>query len=320
VNPAARIPVKARLRRVSGRFGAFHIPLPRLTPRMAIGLGIIGLFSLAALLAAALAPYDPLAYSAPPLAPPNFQHWLGANDVGQDTLSQLLYGTRVSLVVGVAAATVSTAIAWGLGLLSGMSRLADAVVSGTADLMLAMPLLPLVILVAAYVGATLPVVIITLGVVTWGPFARIIRGQVQAELRKPYIEAARGVGTTRLRTLIRHVAPATVPTAVAKFVMTIQYTIVAQASLGFLGLGDPTATSWGDMVHRAAVSPVIFLDNSWLWRLLPPALAIAVVVVGFALIGWAVEERSLPALLRLRLAQEGNNGRPATVAEKRAGY
>jgi peptide/nickel transport system ATP-binding protein len=219
-------------------------------------------------------------------------------------LSQLLYGARVSLLVGVAAASVSTAIAWGLGLLSGMSRPADAVVSGSADLMLAMPLLPLVILVAAYLGATLPVVIITLGVVTWGPFARIIRGQVQAELRKPYVEAARAVGSSTTRILFRHVAPATVPTAVAKFVMTVQYAIVAQASLGFLGLGDPGTVNWGDMVHAAAISPLIFLDSSWLWRLLPPALAIAIVVVGFALVGWAIEERSLPALLRIRLAQE----------------
>jgi peptide/nickel transport system ATP-binding protein len=282
--------------------------VPRLNAGLAIGLAIVGLCASAALLAGLVAPYDPLAYSAAPLAPPSPQHWLGANDVGQDTWSQLLNGARVSLLVGVAAATVSTAIAWGLGLLSGVSRFADVVVSGSADLMLAMPLLPLIILVAAYLGATLPVVIITLGVVTWGPFARIIRGQVQAELRKPYIEAARAVGSTRLRVLVHHVAPATVPTAVAKFVMTVQYAIVAQASLGFLGLGDPTTVNWGDMVHRAAISPLIFLDNSWIWRLVPPSLAIGLLVVGFALIGWAIEERSLPTLLRLRLAQEAEEG------------
>jgi len=275
---------------------------------MAIGLSIVGLTSAMALLAPLIAPYDPHAYSAAPLASPSLQHWLGANDVGQDTLSQLLYGARISLLVGLVAAIASTAIAWGLGLLSGVSRLADAIVSGSADLMLALPVLPLVILVAAYLGASVPVVIITLGVVTWGPFARIIRGQVQAELRKPYIEAARAVGTTPVRTLIRHIAPATVPTAVAKFVMTVQYAVVAQASLAFLGLGDPTTISWGDMVHRAALSPLIFLDNSWLWRLVPSALAIGLLVVGFALIGWAIEERSLPTLLRLRLAREVDEG------------
>jgi len=305
---AAHISAAVRIPGLSRGMARLSVAVPRLQPRMAIGLSIVGLTSAMALLAPLIAPYDPHAYSAAPLASPSLQHWLGANDVGQDTLSQLLYGARISLLVGLVAAIASTAIAWGLGLLSGVSRLADAIVSGSADLMLALPVLPLVILVAAYLGASVPVVIITLGVVTWGPFARIIRGQVQAEPRKPYIEAARAVGTTPVRPLNRHIAPATVPTAVAKFVMTVQYAVVAQASLAFLGLGDPTTISWGDMVHRAALSPLIFLDNSWLWRLVPSALAIGLLVVGFALIGWAIEERSLPTLLRLRLAREVDEG------------
>jgi ABC-type dipeptide/oligopeptide/nickel transport system permease subunit len=261
-------------------------------------VGIITLVGVAALAAPWIAPSGPLAYSAAPLAPPTPAHWLGANDVGQDVFAQLLYGARISLLVGLAAASLSTAIAWGLGLLSGLSRVFDGFVSGLADLMLSMPLLPLIILVAAYLGASLPVVVITLGLVSWGPFARIIRGQVQSEMRKPYIEAARAVGTTPVRILIRHVAPATVPTAVAKFVMTVQYAVVAQASLGFLGLGDPSTVSWGDMVHRAALSPLLFLGDSWIWLLAPPALAIAILVVGFALVGWSLEERTLPGVRR----------------------
>lgn len=275
-----------------------RIALARPDPGFGTGLALVGLVASAALAAPLIAPAGPLAYTASPLAAPSPAHWLGANEVGQDVLSQLLYGARVSLLVGLAAATLSTAIAWGLGLLSGLSRACDGLVSGAADLMLTMPLLPLVILIAAYLGAGLPVVIITLGLVSWGPFARIIRGEVQAELRKPYIEAARGLGTTRIRVLLRHVAPATVPTAVAKFVMTVQYAVVAQASLGFLGLGDPSLTSWGDMVHRAALSPLVFLGDSWTWLVLPPALAIAILVVGFALIGWSLEERTLPRVRR----------------------
>ena len=86
--------------------------------------------------------------------------------------------------------------------------------------------------------------------------------------------------------------------------MTAQYAIVAQASLAFFGLGDPSVISWGEMVHRAAQSPLIFLDGSWAWAMLPPALAIGLLVVGFALIGWSVEERSLPQLVRVRLQRE----------------
>jgi len=281
-----------------GSWLAVHPRLPRLGAGAVSGILIIALITAGALAAPLLAPSGPLAYTASPLAPPSPAHWLGANDVGQDVLVQLLYGARVSLLVGFAAATVSTAIAWGLGLLSGLSRVFDGLVRGLADLMLAMPLLPLVILVAVYLGASLPVVVITLGLVSWGPFARIIRGEVQSEMRKPYIEGARAVGTTPIRILMRHVAPATVPTAVAKFVMTVQYAVVAQASLGFLGLGDPSIVSWGDMVHRAALSPLVFLGDSWIWLVAPPALAIGILVVGFALIGWSLEERTLPGVRR----------------------
>jgi ABC-type dipeptide/oligopeptide/nickel transport system permease subunit len=287
-----------RRRTWSGSRQTWQLRIPDLGAGAATGLGIVGLVALAALAAPLIAPAGPLAYSAQPLAPPSPAHWLGANDVGQDVLAQLLYGARVSLLVGLAAATLSTAIAWGLGLLSGLSRNCDGLVGGLSDLMLAMPLLPLVILVAAYLGASLPVVVVTLGLVSWGPFARIIRGEVQGEMRKPYIEAARAAGSTPVRILLRHVAPATVPTAVAKFVMTVQYAVVAQASLGFLGLGDPSVVSWGDMVHRAALSPLIFLGDSWIWLLAPPALAIGILVVGFALVGWSFEERTLPGVRR----------------------
>ena len=272
--------------------------------RLVMGVAIVAFFVLVAVSAPLLAPYRPFAYVAVPLAPPSGTHLLGANHVGQDLLSQLIYGARASVLVGAVAAALSTAIAWGLGLLSGISRSADAVVIAISDLLLVLPLLLLVILVAALLGGSLPVVVVTLGAVTWGPFARVIRGQVQAEIRKPYVEAARALGMSRVRLLWRHVGPATTGTAAAKFVMTAQYAIVAQASLAFLGLGDPGVISWGDMVHRAALSPLIFLDGSWAWAMLPPALAIGLLVVGFALIGWSVEERSLPQLVRLRLQRE----------------
>jgi ABC-type dipeptide/oligopeptide/nickel transport system permease subunit len=280
---------------------------------MIIGLVIVGAFFLIALLAGWLAPFEPRAYSSAPLASPTGNHLLGSNDVGQDLFSQLIYGARVSILVGLAGATVSTAIAWGLGLLSGAGSWADGMVTGAADLMLAMPGLPLIILVAAYLGAGLPVVIITLGLVSWGSFARVIRGQVQSELRKPYVEAARAGGSTRLRTLVRHIGPATVPIAVAKFVTTTQYAIVAQASLGFLGLGDPTVVSWGDMLHRAALSPLIYLNWSWLWSVVPPSMAIGFLLTGFALIGWSLEEKTLPGVRPRRAknpgpAQDPGNG------------
>lgn len=261
--------------------------------RLVVGVVIAGIVTLAAVGAAWLAPYNPHTYPAAPLAAPNRQHLLGANDVGQDLLSELIYGARASLIVGLAVGGISTAVAWALGLLSGLSRPADLAIGAVIDLVLVLPPLPLILLIAAYMGASLPVVIITLSLTSWGAFARIIRGQVQGELRKPYVEAAHALGVSGGRIVLRHIAPATVPTAVAKFVLTVQYAVVVQASLTFLGLGDPTLISWGAMIHRAAASPLVFLSRAWLWWLLPPSLAIALLVVGVALIGWSVEERSV---------------------------
>ena len=274
--------------------GAWSLVRRCLDPCLLLGLGVVLGVGLVALLAPWLAPHDPLAYSAPPLAAPSLEHPLGANSVGQDILSELIYGARVTLTAGLLVGVISTAIAWGLGLLSGLSRRADAAVRGVADLMLILPPIVLIILIAAYLGASTLVVVVTLSLISWGPFARIIRGQVQSEVRKPYIEAARALGASAPRILLRHVAPATVSTAVAKFVLTVQYAIVIVASLAFLGLGDPTSVSWGSMAHQAAQSPIIFISRAWLWWLLPPSLAIGLLVISFMLIGWAVEERSLP--------------------------
>jgi peptide/nickel transport system permease protein len=267
----------------------------RFDPRLTAGLVIVGGAAVVALLASTLARVDPHAYVAAPLAKPSWTNLLGADDTGRDIFSQLIYGTRISLLVGGLTGACSTAIAWALGLLSGLSRRVDGAVTAVVDTMLVLPPLLLVILIAAYLGPGLAVVIISLSLISWGGFARVIRGQVQLEVRKPYVEAARAVGASGPRILLRHVGPATLPTALAKFVLTVQYAIVVQASLAFLGLGEPGSISWGSMIHRAANSPLIFISGEWLWWLLPPSLAIGIVVAGFALISWAVEERSLPA-------------------------
>lgn len=279
---------------IAGRAGALAAARRLRAPdgRLLLGLAIVGVFVLAALGAGWLAPYNPHGYPAAPLATPSRQHLLGANDVGQDILSQLIDGARISLLVGFVVGIASTAIAWTLGLLSGLSRPADVAAGALIDLILVLPPLPLILLIAAYLGASLPIVIITLSLTSWAAFARIIRGQTQSERRRPYVEAAYVLGASPWRILLRHIALATLPTAVVKFVLTVQYAVVVQASLAFLGLGDPNAISWGLMLRRAAQSPLLFLTHAWLWWLVPPALAIALLVVGVALIGWSVEDRA----------------------------
>lgn len=258
--------------------------------RMRAGLVLLALLLAGAIAAPRLAPADPRALTARPLERPGTAHPLGADNVGRDLLSALLHGARASLVIGLAAASLSTAIAWGLGLLAGAGPRIDAAVARLIDLVLALPFLPLAILIAAHFGGRPPVVALTLGLLSWPPFARAIRARVRGELVRGYVEAARALGAGTGRILLRHILPATVPIATAKFVLTVQYAVLAEASLAFLGLGDPATVSWGGTIHRAAGYSLIFATDAWRWWLLPPAAAIAALVGAIALIGWALDE------------------------------
>ena len=269
-----------------------HAPrsIPWRDARFRAGLAILALLLAGALGAGRLAPGDPLAFSGRPLARPGAAHPLGTNSVGQDLLSALLHGARTSLAIGLAAAGLSTAVAWGIGLLAGAGPRADAAVTTLIDLALALPFLPLAILIVAHVGGRPPVIALTLGLLSWPPFARVIRARVRGEVRRGHVEAARALGAGPARIVTRHILPATVPLATAKFVLTVQYATLAEASLAFLGLGDPTSVSWGGTIHRAVGYALIFAGDAWRWWLLPPAVAIAALVTAFALIGWALDE------------------------------
>ena len=239
-----------------------------------------------------IAPYDPHALSGRPMERPSGAHLLGTNDIGQDLFSQVMRGGRVSLVVGFGAATLSTAIAWALGLLSGLGRRWSALVASIADLFLALPFLPVTILVVAHLGPSPAVIATTVGLTSWPAFARVMRARVATELAAGYIEAARAIGAHPGAILTRHVLPATVPVATAKFVLTVQSAIVVQVSLAFLGLSNPTTISWGGMIHRGVGYGLIFASGAWRWWLVPPIVAIALLICAIALIGWALEART----------------------------
>lgn len=259
-------------------------------PRLGSGLALLVLLAGLALLASRLAPAPPGAFGGRPLEHPGAAHPLGTNDVGQDLLAAALYGARASLGIGLAAAALSTAIAWVVGLLAGASPRADTAMLGLTDLALALPFLPLAILVVAHVGGRPPVVALTLGLLSWPAFARVIRARVRDELGRGHVEAARALGAGPVRIIVRHVLPSTVPIATAKFVLTVQFAILAEASLAFLGLGDPGTVSWGGTARRAASYGLIFATDAWRWWLLPPLVGIAATIAAFALIGRAIDD------------------------------
>jgi ABC-type dipeptide/oligopeptide/nickel transport system ATPase component/ABC-type dipeptide/oligopeptide/nickel transport system permease subunit len=265
-----------------------------------VGAAILGLLFVAALAAPWLSPYDPTERVARPFAVPSVQHWLGADDVGHDLLSMLIHGARISLFVGIVAAIAATTIGTLVGVLAGYARgVVDTVLMRIVDVMLALPVLPLTIVIGVFAGPGLRTQVMVISAVLWAGLARELRAQVLSLRERDHIQAERAMGAGPLYVLRRHIVPAVVPLVVPQFVLTIKTAILLEASLAFLGLGDISAASWGSMLSMAHARNA-FLTDAWLWWVLPPGLAIAVTVLGFALLGNAIEERSRPVLRRLR--------------------
>lgn len=262
-------------------------------PALAGGVLLLGL-AVAALLAPWLAPYAPDAQSGLPFEPPSARHWLGTNDVGNDLLSELLYGARVSLLVGTLAGGIAVGIGAGVGLVAGyFGGWADGLLMRLADLVLVLPFLPLLVLLAAFVGPGFWTLVGVIALVSWARPARIIRSQALARHTQPYVLAARALGASDGRIMFRHILPGLGTLVSAQFVLAASVAILTEASLSFLGLGDPTLRSWGTMLYYAQAKSAFF-TGAWVWWVLPPGVLIALTVFGFALCGLALEERANP--------------------------
>ena len=269
-----------------------------LLPRMfgLTGGVIVGALVCAAVFAPWLAPYDPDERVARPFLPPSSDYRLGTNDIGQDLLSELIYGARVSLSVGVFAAVVALLIGTSVGVVAGYypKRLGTFMMRGV-DVILILPFLPLLIVLAAYLGRSLLNTIIVIGVLIWAEPARIIRSQVLSLRSREYVLAARSMGAPDRWTILRHIVPRTALLATGSFVRAVSGAILLEAALSFLGLGDPIQKSWGSTLFWAQARGA-FLTPAWKWWVLPPGLLIMLASLGFALIAFSLEERINPRL------------------------
>ncbi len=276
--------------------GRRPLPLPRPGKVGAAGLVLMGALAAVAVAAPLLAPYDPRARVTVPFGRPSGAHVLGANDVGQDLLSQLLYGARVSLAVGVAAAAAATLLGTAVGLVAGYARgWVDAALMRVVDVVLSLPFLPLAIVVGVYLGPGILTLVGLIAAVTWAGTARELRAQVLSARELDHVAAAQAMGGGTAYVLRHHVLAEVAPLVVPQFVTAAKVAILAEASLSFLGLGDPGAPSWGAMLASAHARSA-FLTDAWLWWVLPPGLCIALAVVAFALVGYGVEEAARPRL------------------------
>lgn len=269
----------------------------RASKALGISGGVItGLLAAVAALAPWLAPYDPRARVGRPFHPPGGAHLLGTNDIGQDLLSELIFGARVSLLVGVAAASAALLIGGAVGVLAGYypKRLGELLMRGV-DAVLILPFLPLLIVLAAYLGRSLLNTILVIGALIWAAPARIIRSQVLSLRSREYVLAARSMGAPDRWIIFRHVLPRAALLAAGTFVRAVAGAILLEASLSFLGLGDPIQKSWGSILFWAQARGA-FLTPAWKWWVLPPGLLIMAASLGFALIAFSLEERIDPRL------------------------
>lgn len=275
-----------------------------------LGLVLLGGIVLMAIFAPQLAPYDPTKLTGKPFEPPSPAHWLGTNDIGQDIFSELIYGARVSLVIGVLAAAIAMFIGTSVGLLAGYYRgPLGAGLMRVVDVVLVIPFLPLMVLLAAYLGQSIWILIAVIGLLIWARPARVIRSQVLSLSERDYVLASRVIGANDNRILVRAILPGVLSLALAQFVLAASGTILLEASLSFLGLGDPTQKSWGTILYYAQARNA-FLTGAWMWWVVPTGLMITLTVVGFALVGFAMEEALNPRLKASRAVAASSKPAP----------
>ncbi|MGW4660058.1 ABC transporter permease [Streptomyces sp. NPDC004279] len=262
------------------------------------GLAALVLFALVALTAPLTVGSDVQSVTdAPgkPLESPSLHLPLGTDQFGRNLLGLVVWGSRVSLLVGLLAAVLSVAIGALIGVTAGHFRGWYAtVIMRITDWFLVMPTLVLAIALATVMSRSLGTIILAIGVTTWPTTARLVRAQTLAVESRPYIERAKALGGGHWHIMSRHVVPNVMPLVLAQTTLIISTAILAEATLAFLGLGDPSIVSWGGLLQDAREAGAVS-SGDW-WYLVPPGIAIAIVALAFTLCGRAVESVLNPRL------------------------
>ena len=260
-----------------------------------LGLVIVILFALSAILAPLLAPYSPTKQQiSNGLKPPTLDHLLGTDQLGRDMLSRILYGGQASLQVGFIAVGIALFVGTALGLIAGYwnNSWLETIIMRAMDALLAFPALVLALALVAALGPNLQDAIIAIGVVGIPAYARLTRGQVLSVRERDYIEAARTVGATDFRIIVRHILPNVTAPLIVQSSLGIAFAILAEAGLSFLGLGvQPPTPSWGEMLNSGR--GYLEIDP---WLIIGPGTAIFLCVLGFNFLGDGIRDVLDPRL------------------------
>ena len=252
---------------------------------------IIG-FVLAATLAYQLSPYDPFALGDETLIAPRGDHWMGTDDLGRDTLSRVIHGSRVPLLVGFLATAASMALGILIGSLSGyFGGRTDIILMRVTEYVLVVPRFFLALLVVAMLGTGIEKIILVIGILGWPEVARVVRAQFLTFREREFVIAARAIGASHGKVIFREILPNAIPPAVVVGSILVARAILLEAGLSFLGLGDPNLISWGSLLSEAQER-----ISASVWLALFPGLAISLLVLCINLFGDGINDVLNPKL------------------------
>jgi peptide/nickel transport system permease protein len=269
-------------------------------PKISVGVGIVAFFVLTALAAPLLTPYNPDASIVIGSLPPSPAHILGTSGLGQDMLAQLVYGARLTLTIGFVAAIGSTALQVFFGLTSAyFGGIIDEVLSLFINVFLVLPGLPLTIVLASLATADTSVnknivIALVLLFTSWSYGARVLRAQTLSLKEREFVTAARATGESSLRIIFAEILPNEVALVASTFVGTFVYAVGAEVALEFLGLGDTSRASWGEILYWAQNNAALIVGK-W-WQFVPAGLCIAVLCAGLTFINFGIDELANPRL------------------------
>ena len=282
--------------RLTGLRAAFR------SPRLVVGTSIVGFFVLLAI----FGPFffsNPNALSNTDLAGPSLKHLLGTTQIGQDVFAQLVVSARNSLLIGVGAGLLATVVSIVVGISGGYAGgIIDEALSLFSNVVLVIPTLPLVIIIIADVKSSgLVPLIVIIAFTSWAAAARVLRAQTLSVRNREYVLAARASGERAWRIVFVEIMPNELPIIVSNFIFGVIFAILTQAALAFIGLGDPTLLTWGNMLSLAYDNQALSV-GAW-WWLVPPGLCIALLGMGLALINFSLDQLLNPRLRVYRPAK-----------------
>lgn len=266
------------------------------------GVFLLAFFSFVAIFAPLLAPHEPGAIQRDAtgtllrLEPPNFSEgiYLGTTHQGRDVLSQMIIGTRTSLIVGVFAAFIAVFIGTNIGLIAGyFGGYVDDLLMRMTDIAYGVPFLPFILVLVFILGPGLLNIILAIGLIQWRGVARVIRAQTLSQKERPYVESANAIGASDVRILYKHILPNVMPLVFLYAAFGISWAVIGEASIAFLGFGDPSLYSWGQMMFEAYNADVI--RSAW-WMVLPPGFSIMLFVMAAFFLGRTLEKVTNPEL------------------------